>query len=82
MDVRAGLSMRKERFTAENFFKSLDKRRFHPYHRHAFGDVAQLAERRVRNAEARGSTPLISTIYDTKKLGSVAGLFSFPGERL
>ncbi len=25
------------------------------------GDVAQLGERRVRNAEARGSIPLIST---------------------
>ena len=27
------------------------------------GDVAQLAERRVRIAEARGSSPLISTNY-------------------
>jgi hypothetical protein len=27
-----------------------------------FGDVAQLVERRVRNAKARGSIPLISTI--------------------
>ena len=26
-----------------------------------FGDVAQLGERGVRNAEARGSIPLIST---------------------
>ena len=25
------------------------------------GDVAQLGERRVRNAKARGSSPLIST---------------------
>ncbi len=27
------------------------------------GDVAQLGERGVRNAEARGSIPLISTIF-------------------
>ena len=27
------------------------------------GDVAQLGERGVRNAEVRGSIPLISTIY-------------------
>ena len=28
-----------------------------------FGAVAQLGERRVRNAEVRGSIPLCSTIY-------------------
>lgn len=28
------------------------------------GDMAQLVERRVRNAEARGSIPLSSTIED------------------
>ncbi len=28
-----------------------------------FGDVAQLGERGVRNAEVRGSIPLISTIF-------------------
>ncbi len=30
------------------------------------GDVAQLGERRVRNAEARGSIPLISTKKDKR----------------
>ncbi len=30
---------------------------------HASGDVAQLGERCVRIAEARGSSPLISTIH-------------------
>ena len=37
------------------------------------GDVAQLGERRVRNAEARGSIPLISTIVNNLEgLPSVA----------
>ena len=31
------------------------------------GDVAQLGERRVRNAEARGSIPLISTKKNPEK---------------
>ena len=29
----------------------------------AFGDVAQLGERSVRNAEAEGSNPFISTMF-------------------
>jgi hypothetical protein len=32
-----------------------------PHHFKKDGDVAQLGERGVRNAEARGSIPLIST---------------------
>ena len=31
----------------------------------SFGDVAQLGERGVRNAEAVGSIPIISTIFIT-----------------
>ncbi|VTR68944.1 hypothetical protein DESC_720322 [Desulfosarcina cetonica] len=34
-----------------------------------YGDVAQLGERSVRNAEARGSIPLISTIIKTGACG-------------
>ena len=34
-----------------------------------FGDVAQLGERRVRNAEVRGSIPLISTKDFTTRRG-------------
>ena len=43
------------------------------------GDVAQLGERRVRNAEVRGSIPLISTIFclsnDDPGRDAVPGLF-------
>ena len=34
-----------------------------PYLDMQIGDVAQLGERGVRNAEVRGSIPLISTIF-------------------
>ena len=32
------------------------------YNKYVFGDMAQLVERLVRNEEASGSNPLISTI--------------------
>ena len=38
------------------------------------GDMAQLVERRVRNAKARGSNPLIST---TRNRGRTRGSFLF-----
>ena len=34
---------------------------------HVSGDIAQLGERRVRNAEAGGSNPPISTNFDFSK---------------
>ena len=40
---------------------AVEKRALHP-----FGDVAQLGERSVRNAEVEGSNPFISTIYYRK----------------
>ena len=44
-----------------------------------FGDMAQLVERRVRNAKARGSNPLISTIFHKKgaKISSFDEVFVF-----
>ena len=38
------------------------------------GDVAQLGERGVRNAEARGSIPLISTIFFGKPREKILAL--------
>lgn len=45
------------------------------------GDVAQLGERRVRNAEARGSIPLISTNPSIQKTNHCRLVFFclFPG---
>ena len=40
-----------------------------------YGDVAQLGERGVRNAEAEGSSPFISTNYS--EMPSREGIFSF-----
>ena len=37
---------------------------FDKYHKLFSGDVAQMGERGVRNAEVRGSIPLISTTFD------------------
>lgn len=42
------------------------------------GDMAQLVERRVRNAKVRGSNPLISTTKKTSR--TLFGLFYFGGE--
>ena len=39
-----------------------------PVNHSKVGDVAQLGERGVRNAEARGSIPLISTRNQSKKI--------------
>ena len=41
------------------------------------GDMAQLVERRVRNAKVRGSNPLISTTKKTSR--TLFGLFSLWG---
>ena len=43
------------------------------------GDMAQLVERRVRNAKVRGSNPLISTTDEKNELWSKNGVrfFSF-----
>ena len=38
-----------------------------------FGDVAQLGERRVRNAKVEGSIPFVST--NTKRAGLVLAFF-------
>ena len=60
-------------------------------HRTARGDVAQLGERGVRNAEVRGSTPLISTICNMEDMhtfrmtipGIISGpLFRIKGDQL
>ena len=40
-----------------------------------FGDVAQLVERRVRNAKARGSNPLISTMIQAGGRGFAPAAF-------
>jgi hypothetical protein len=42
-----------------------------------FGDVAQLGERSVRNAEAVGSNPIISTKKNTQSAAGFARGFLF-----
>lgn len=61
---------------AENPASFIDKSFKTCYHILAHGDVAQLVERRVRNAQVEGSSPFISTIrelsehHDNRKVGS------------
>ena len=44
------------------------------YYFHVFGPVAQLGERRVRNAEAWGSIPHWSTIFNLLPRNTLRGL--------
>ncbi len=54
-----------------NAFAGEPARGFESHLLRHIGDIAQLVERCVRNAEARGSSPLIST----KALTTKSGLF-------
>ena len=48
-------------------------------HAAAYGDIAQLVERCVRNAEVRGSSPLISTTVRLKSRKFQTGFFYSTG---
>ena len=46
-----------------------------------FGDVAQLGERGVRNAEAEGSNPFISTMFNLADRMNLSASLLFSGCR-
>ena len=53
---------KKTKKSLNNQIKIIDKTQKKLYNNNTFGDMAQLVERLVRNEEASGSNPLISTI--------------------
>ena len=53
------------------------------YNIYGYADVAQMVEQRIRNAQVRGSSPLISSIYMTLAgvyILTLAGVILFSGQ--
>ena len=68
---------KKTKKSLNNQIKIIDKTQKKLYNNNTFGDMAQLVERLVRNEEASGSNPLIST---TKKTAT-AVFFFYDGDK-